>query len=179
MSHDLNLGKIITTEQHKDAIHVAVAPVTAGKRLAPGTHFNLVNGMAVPAEAGDGIGVVDPFLTVFVAKGERFWGFLYPGSITSLRHDWTHPAFVDLAEADAATQFELGRRESEAWMRKWASEHLEHGESGYLEALRIGRTHLVGSNESIGDSIDNEWWNHWERITGEKADREQYFSCSC
>jgi hypothetical protein len=43
------------------------------------------------------IGVVDPFLVKPVEPGQRFWLFLYPGSITGLRHVWSHPAFAAVA----------------------------------------------------------------------------------
>lgn len=94
MSENLGLGKIITTPQaHRDAIHIAVAPVWAGERLAPGEHIGLNrHGMAV-GDVDPQIGVVDPFLRETVEPGQCFWLYLYPGSITSLRHDWTHPAF--------------------------------------------------------------------------------------
>ena len=93
MSEALGLGQIITTEQHRDAVHVAVAPVMAGVDLEPGQHVGLfADGTAKPTKPH--IGIVDPFLAERVAAGQRFWLWLYPGSITSLRHDWTHPAFV-------------------------------------------------------------------------------------
>jgi hypothetical protein len=29
-----------------------------------------------------------------VKEGEEFWMFLPPGSVTGLRHEWTHPAIA-------------------------------------------------------------------------------------
>lgn len=96
MSESLGLGKLITTEQHRDAIHIAVAPVTAAAHLQPGQHVGLDAKGEACALKVQPIGIVDPFLQGAVAKGQRFWLFLYPGSITSLRHEWTHPAFAVL-----------------------------------------------------------------------------------
>ncbi len=92
-----NVGQLITGDTARDAIHVAVAPVTAPLLPSP-----LMPGEEVDAEGypeqfsklgSQMVGIVDPFLKVTVKSGERFWLFLYPGTVTSLRHVWTHPAF--------------------------------------------------------------------------------------
>lgn len=90
-----NLGELCTDEARRDAIHIAVAPVIAGQRLNPGNHVGLVDGVArVGLPPGiSSIGVVDPFLGNAVEVGQRFWLFLYPNTVTSLRHVWTHPSF--------------------------------------------------------------------------------------
>ncbi len=87
-----NIGHLVDGVARRDAIHVAVAPVVAGEDLAPGTPVALDNSMQA-WESDKPIGVVDPFLEGTVLFGERFWLFLYPNTITSLRHVWTHPAF--------------------------------------------------------------------------------------
>ena len=94
---DLNIGKLITTEQQRDAIHVAVAPVTASHLMTAGSRIKLCRHDASKVEyaATDAIGIVDPYLTEPVEAGERFWMFMFPNTITSLRHDWTHPAFKE------------------------------------------------------------------------------------
>lgn len=99
----LGIGKIISEPQFRDAIHVAVVPVTANEVLLTGEHVKINSeGMAIECPIDDAIGVVDPFLKQSNVKpGQRFWLFLYPGSITSLRHSWTHPAFP---ESNAATE---------------------------------------------------------------------------
>lgn len=95
---EIKLGEIITGPCSRDAIHIAVAPVFAGEDLAPGEHAGLdVNGHAKVDRPQ--IGVVDPFLRSPVKKGQRFHLFLYPNTVTSLRHEWTHPAFTDQEKA--------------------------------------------------------------------------------
>lgn len=87
------LGKLAGEHEGRDAIHVAVAPAVAAETLTPGQHIGLHD----DGRAGPGvppIGIVDPFLTSAVEEGQRFWLLLYPNTITSLRHVWTHPAFA-------------------------------------------------------------------------------------
>jgi hypothetical protein len=81
----VNLGQLVTGDVGRDAVHVAVIPMTAFRRMVPGE--KLKNG------------IVDPFLTAPVEAGQRFYLCLYPNTVTSLRHVWEHPAFVEeLAE---------------------------------------------------------------------------------
>lgn len=91
---DLKLGQIIVGAASRDAVHMAVAPVVAWETLKPGQHVGLLAGNATPAGLPH-IGIVDPFLKEPVKEGEKFWLFLYMGSIGGLRHEWTHPAFVE------------------------------------------------------------------------------------
>lgn len=184
MSDTLKLGHIIEGEANRDATHVAVAPVIAGERLLPGEHVAIdADGMAINPVRSDAIGVVDPFLKSFVRPGQKFWLFLYPGTITALRHEWTHPAFA-LQQA-----VEVPKSDSEKWMTRWAMEHM--GEDYYGDghthspqealglAIRAGHNLSVGPYESARDHIDNDWWTHWENITGQKGERGEYFSCGC
>lgn len=176
----LKLGQIITTEQHRDAIHVAVAPVIARQLFKPGEHAGADGYYVNP------VGIVDPFLTASVDIGQTFWLFLYPGSITSLRHNWSHPAFADDFGVTPETP---NRSASEVWMRAWAMEHVSRdyygdGESigedaAFAFAIRAGEENHIGPYEDARDYISDEWWGHWEAITGKRGNRGEYFSCSC
>jgi len=91
------LGTIITPNEKRDAIHLAVFNAVAGENLQPGDHIYLTDDSGArlfrPGDEVTPLGIVDPFLTEPVAKGERFWLIVYPRQITSLRHVWEHPNF--------------------------------------------------------------------------------------
>lgn len=94
-----NLGQTPSRDARRDAVHIAVIPVVATHTLYPGHHVGINESGCAYAPNYDyrsdkTIGIVDPFLGGGVNKGEQFWLFLYPGTITSLRHVWTHPAFT-------------------------------------------------------------------------------------
>jgi hypothetical protein len=91
--HTPVLGKAPGPDARRDAIHVAIVPAVAAHPLRPGDHVGrLPDGTFWVTN--EPIGIVDPFRTDLIEAGESFWLCLYPGSITSLRHVWSHPAFV-------------------------------------------------------------------------------------
>lgn len=92
-----NLGEPPDALAHRDAVHIAVAPMVAGEDLSPGDRVAFFNGDCTKAwlsPPGKAVGIVDPFRTGMIREGERFWLFLLPNTITNLRHVWTHPAFT-------------------------------------------------------------------------------------
>lgn len=114
-----NIGHLTDGKHGRDAIHIAVCPMIATERLGPGQKVGLVSA----TEAGptdDPVGIVDPFLETAVEKGQTFWLFLFPNTITSLKHQWTHPAFEVIKTMEAISG--EGRSASEAWLRNYAKE---------------------------------------------------------
>lgn len=175
------LGTIIDERAARDAIHLAVEPAIAGEAMRPGCPVQIVDGKAWAARS-DAVGIVDPFLKVEVAEGQRFWLVVNPRTITSLRHVWSHPSFPDAAVLDP-------RSASKAWMMGWARQHMSddyYGERGtlsdeeaYANALQAGHNMHVGPYESARDHIDATWWGHWQTITGALGEPGKYFSCAC
>lgn len=164
------LGRLPDSLAERDAVHIAVAPVIASEALKPGQHVALVDGEAVQAtQSVRAIGIVDSYLTKPVAKGERFWLMLYPGSITSLRHDWTHKAFAVLAPRPGGAELSL------LWLHEFAN---RNGRT-YEEIIRAAVEHWVPSE---GIDVPEEFWLHYEAATGahvSESQRTDYFSCSC
>lgn len=172
---EIRLGEIITSEQHRDAIHVAVAPVEASETLYPGRHVSVANGVA--SIKGKAVGIVDPFLRGPVHPAQKFWVFLYPQTITGMRHHWKHPAFED-----EPTQFVEAAKE---WIAEYAGR--EHG-LDYDEIMLAAEEYLSCGEYLIqggrweGYYTSDEFWDHFEIVTGRKVsadDRGSFFSCSC
>jgi len=176
------LGTIIGEGAGRDAIHVAVEPVQAGQLLGAGDHVRIVDGRAQLVNVGEGIGIVDPFLDVSVWPGERFWMLLYPRTITSLRHVWSHPAFDDAPEPVAPEPVAPDKAASEAWLEDFCSnyglsyEHLLEAAYNYDD----GDDYLTIIGEDASGEIPNGVWHHLGIVTGKKFKTcPTYFSCSC
>ena len=97
------LGTIINANEKRDAIHLGVENVIAAENLLPADHLKWADETRTSVKAcrpnsPEAIGIVDPFLPMPVARGERCWLVVYPRQITSLRHVWEHPSFPDSQE---------------------------------------------------------------------------------
>lgn len=179
----LPIGKLIKGNAERDAIHVAIAPTVAPRTLHPGQHVGIDGGEHDP------IGIVDPYLTHQVVKGERFWLFLYPNTVTSIRHHWTHPAFERGSEA------KLGDRkaESKKWMESFAaSAGMDYHDAieRAAEVLDHGLPWVENGSDMARDAFytleePGEFWRHYEVLTGRKAEIDEHgewpipYSCSC
>jgi hypothetical protein len=179
----------------RDAVHVAVVScVSPHRRLKPGDHVTIgeFDGRDYRAvTTGQHIGIVDPFLAKWVEKGERFWLYLYPRTITGLNHHWTHPAFEDAPTSYSPPSAKLT---SERWLREYADtlgvdyeglmegakKHLVSGE--YYYGPPSGEPGFVYFGTLEGIITSPEFWTHYERVTGELVSddkRENFFTCSC
>ena len=192
------VGELIGGVVQRDAIHIAVAPVIAGEPLWPGQDIGFTDendGETVGAElSSTHIGIVDPYLHKRPLKGQRFWMFLFPQTITSLRHKWTHPAFEDTLE-----EATVSRNISIAWMEDFASRHdkpylddapytMDELIEAGTEFLKDGDYHVQSGSESLRDEMGDEatrklFWEHYSGITGRELPADflelQPFSCSC
>lgn len=178
------LGTIISDQEKRDAIHLAVEPIIAVEKLYPGQDVGLKDGGAGVTD--NPVGIVDPFLKTPVLAGERFWLVVYPRQIESLRHVWSHPAF-EQSDASGPTS------ESQQWIKAFAAEidqtynKLMQAASYWVEGEREGQqwngNYTYDNSESYKDVPDEKWeefWHHYEIVTGTTAkERTSFFTCSC
>lgn len=181
MADQIKLGVLIDEHQHRDAIHIAVAPVIAAEVRLPGMDIGLLSGSQEQvSRSAKHIGIVDPFLKLQVQPGQRFYMFLYPQTITSLRHEWTHPAFQSVTAP-------VGVSDSEKWLREYASglgvdyRELMDGADAWV----VNDEYFMPSDDAgmlEGISTDAEFWPHYEKVRGVTVDanrRRNFFTCSC
>lgn len=182
------IGKLLKKSKGvRDAIHIAVAPVIADEQLNAGEHIGLTGEDDKASRWVDNpIGVVDPFLTEIVEKGQRFYMFLYPNTITNLAHRWEHPSFKEVKDVPIASKVDEKERrdDSEQWLRNYA-ESIDTGYNALISAanefLDNGQYFSEGGKfESV--STHPEFWEHFEIVTKREVkehDRESFFSCAC
>ena len=178
----LGIGQLVTEDRGRDAVHFAVIPVVARAEMHPGTPAGVEAGEAFPTHHHRAIGIVDPFLADSVRRGQRFWLFLKPGTITGMRHHWEHPAFPD--EPSRVTESPAEVTASREWLEAFAYrighdyQTLLDGACGYLANSANG---IVGDWHIEGE-YDPEFWDHFENVTGRRvreSARGNFFICSC
>lgn len=188
--HEVKLGQIISDgDSLRDAIHIAVAPLEAAEKLFPGDHIGIDKDGRASKTATPQLGIVDPFLKKKVLMGERFWMMLYPQTITSLRHEWTHETFDKLVKPLSPPE-DSRKKASELWLRAYcvavgqSYETIMEGAAEFLADKSSWST--VGLRYATPDvcyTKAEEFWKHYEIVTGEKIDegrrKDHFFSCSC
>lgn len=197
MEQKPNIGKTLSPEENlRDAIHCAIAPVVAAIDLYPAQHV----GLNEDGQAGvvqNAIGIVDPFLKNKVFKGESFYLFLYPNTITSLKHSWTHPAFEKevLTPKVANPPPKTDKDASIEWLKNYAvsevydSDYYSDRDKAYEAMLsQVRNNELIFHGQDChgyGDVPDaEELFRHLSVVLGQTIDRAYfedngYFSCSC
>lgn len=174
----------------RDAVHVAVISVIAGQTLSAGVNVGFKTPQILPGEQevfadGAPIGIVDPFIQGYVDKGQRFWLYLYPRTITSLRHEWTHPAFTN--DASIIYNPPNQRLEAEKWIRNFiAISDCPQYEILMEKATKVAdgvwnREYLHFNDTDAHGDIPSEFWDKVEIVLGRKikGNKPAYFSCSC
>lgn len=192
---DPQFGRLVPADfpDERDAIHIATAAVFATENLNPGDHVGFVtkdNDKMGRSEIAP-LGIVDPFLPKPVKKGERFWVFLYPGTIQSLRHNWTHPSFDVRQQLIRAMEETPAKKRMKEFARELSITTDYYGKGGTVtfEELIDRATQFVNGGEYWseggrfeGQCLYDEFWDDFEELTGLKVpegDRYSFFSCSC
>jgi hypothetical protein len=111
--------------------------------------------------------------------------FLYPNTITSLRHEWTHPDFQkeeELAGYEPTFLKLKGPTEEEKWIDEYAKrinttyDRLMEAADNYL---KYGNYFCQGGDFE-GEYIGDEFWDRYEKIRKQRVDnRLSFLSCSC
>lgn len=125
---------------------------------------------------------MDPFLDSEVKPGTWFWMLLYPRTITSLRHEWEHPAF--------SSPTPPAKDPAEDWLRDYADslgiDFDKLIEYGRYNATRPERSqwpdYLVDGGTLEGISTHPKFWDQlaiYLDIEIPTRNRENFFSCSC
>lgn len=182
---EVTLGQFISEAgAERDAVHVAVYPAVASGVLAPGVPVRLIRGnIALECERSDrrSVGIVDPFLKETVIRtGQMFWVFLYPNTVSGMRHHWSHPMF------DRETPTDGLRERATEWLRDFARQTAMSVTEIVEEASTYDGCIYTGDNDvcSLDELADpEEFWTNIEIYTGQafNADhrRSLGFRCGC
>lgn len=188
MSHEAVLGNLAGLGAQRDAIHVAIAPVVADCKIEPGRRIGFVDGGGVrvgyecPDRGIVAVGIADPFLVGPVLRGQSFFMCLFPGTVTGMRHHWSHPSFADVLREPHADDGGDSRKWIENFSHRLGLSYKTVMDAAARWQRGEGYTN-VGDNEQYTDHYyeSAEFWRHYAAVTGSAtADDEGLpFSCAC
>jgi len=193
------LGKVQSADQGRDAIHIAVLTMQAvadfhiyGKLWVDKAGALTVN------EVPSNVGIVDPFLPpgTKVSKGDWYYVYLNPGSITGLVHVWTHPDFPErpmAAPPDAEAVIPYGVIVDRAKQRVDAfcrgsemsldyQEFIDLFENGHSGHYSFNGYYIYLGDEEISSEVPVAIIRDVETIIGRSVyerDEPLWFRCAC
>lgn len=187
------IGTLQDTDQGRDAIHVPIITMQAKEDLHLGLDMKYgvtKEGDIVMCENPRTIGILDPYLphSKIIRKGQWFYVFLRPGSITSLAHVWTHPALPSSVPSTAEPVREqtspedrilefLNNLQVEITLEEFCDILLDRGD---MDKFKMFDDYIIVQGQSIFAEIPHRIINDVESYLGQKVkNRPLYFSCSC
>lgn len=193
MQHDVQLGKTLNGTEHRDAVHIAVVPVRVRGQMLPGEHVGLVDGEDFPTVTTftkDPLGIIDPLLGRPLKDGEYCYLWLYPQTVTGMRHHWEHPSFPDKPAGTAFQVSSEAKAAAEGWLRAFANRYdlnFIDMVAGAKDFNKDGRYMMVGDNQDACDAMyegENStlFWRYFEVYTGETVKEDtggNFFRCAC
>lgn len=187
-----SLGQILPGDEGRDALHVAIMAVQASDSLYPGqdiqlTHPEEGSKYVTYCTVGRGHGIVDPFLKHRVEKDQWFWMYLYPNTVTGMRHHWEHP---QINHASPTNSVPIISSEEVRAAKEWLKEFADEVEMTYDELIEHLTNYLQDSfTHSLGfDTPDRcytdrqEMWGNYRIVTGYSGhiDTDDVpFRCAC
>ena len=196
MMQPTELGTVPTEKDSRDAIHVAVLPVIAKGNLHPGQFIEVYTKdkkhyarVAVQSQNSTH-GICDPFRTGVIYDGVFFWAIMLPGTITDMRHHWTH-ACIEEEQDIVEHRIEHEAGVAEAWMRDFADDIGLSYEQVLIAGDHYSEGEIWGGYTFDHDTPDRcyedagLYWGAWSAIRGkpipedEKEDPSPPFSCAC
>lgn len=173
-----NLGQKLIGGEVRDAIHVAIIPVVARQDLNPGEHVgldkNYIEGYGVTNYSTPKVGIIDPYITEPIKKGDLVYLCLYPNTVEDMTHSWKHHLFKkDIVNEKHDTQYKLEQllRESNC--------HISIAE--LIKGIQNNDSIWVGDDDSLDGMNDNKFeiLDLVEELTSTKAGDDVYFRCAC
>lgn len=172
------LGKAPQSLGDKDAIHVAIVAVRAGRLIKPGERCGMnEHREAVPDDKG--IGVADPFRKENILTGQPFWLLINQDAVPNVRHVWDHPS-VDFSPPTR----EIPRnREIQAAAAHWGVTYEQIMDACAFVVAKDKPAPYPGDKtaDELGELAesfeDYDLWSEWSDETGHEF--ENYGTACC